>query len=221
VLGALAAQLDREVGDLQFEVVDQPQADVDVAAPRIGDLQAIEQLAAGVAEQIRHRARVAEGDQRRVDAVLERRAMADEMQAEPRELAFAANRRVGQPDRRHQIAPGQLGQHARVDLVGLAGQRRQAFDLLRVGNQHLPAEFLQRVVHEPRAVHRLDHRPHSPGLHAHGEMAQTVGVRRGGGLRDQLAGIVEQADVEPTSTEIQSSVQHEGGPPRARSSMTR
>jgi hypothetical protein len=32
--------------------------------------------------------------------------------------------------------------------------------------------------------------------------------------------LVEQADVEPTSTQIQSSVQHENGPPRARSSMT-
>jgi hypothetical protein len=31
-------------------------------------------------------------------------------------------------------------------------------------------------------------------------MAQAVGVRRGRGLRDQLAGVVEQADVEPTST---------------------
>ena len=37
--------------------------------------------------------------------------------------------------------------------------------------------------------------------------------------RDQLAVPVEQADVEPTSTQIQSSVQHESGPPRARSSV--
>jgi hypothetical protein len=52
VIGALAAQLDGQLGDLDFEVVDQPQADVDVAAPRVGDLQAVEQFAAGVAEQI-------------------------------------------------------------------------------------------------------------------------------------------------------------------------
>jgi hypothetical protein len=62
---------------------------------------------------------------------------------------------------------------------------------------------------------------HTPRPDAHGEMAQAVGVRRRGGLRDHLAGVVEQAHVQPTSTEIQSSVQHDGGPPRARPSMTR
>ncbi len=46
-----------------------------------------------------------------------------------------------------------------------------------------------------------------------GEMAQAVGVRRGRDLRDQLASVIEQADVEPTATEIQSSVQHDDGPP--------
>jgi hypothetical protein len=33
--------------DLQLEVVDQPEADVDAAPPRVGDLKAVEQLAAG------------------------------------------------------------------------------------------------------------------------------------------------------------------------------
>ena len=124
-----------------------------------------------------------EGHQRRVDAVLQRRAMADQMQPVAGELALAADRRVGQPDRRHEVAPGQLGQHARVDLVGLASQRRQPLDLLRVGDQHLPAELFERVVHEPRAGHRLDHRPHRLPSQALGEMAQPVGVRRRGRLR--------------------------------------
>jgi hypothetical protein len=62
---------------------------------------------------------------------------------------------------------------------------------------------------------------HAPGPHPHGEMAQAVGVRRGRRSRDHLAGIVDPADVQPTSAEIQSSVQHDGGPPRARSSVTR
>jgi len=39
--------------------------------------------------------------------------------------------------------------------------------------------------------------------------------------RNQLPGIVEQADVQSTSTKVQSSVQREGGPPRDRSSLTR
>jgi hypothetical protein len=69
MVGALALELDGELRDLQLEVVDQPQADVDVAPPRVGDLKAVEQLAAGVTEQIADRARVTKGDQRGVDAV--------------------------------------------------------------------------------------------------------------------------------------------------------
>jgi len=43
-----------------------------------------------------------------------------------------------------------------VDAIGLAGQRRQALDALGLGSRHLPAATLQRIVHEARAVHRLD-----------------------------------------------------------------
>jgi hypothetical protein len=50
----------------------------------------------------------------------------------------------------------ELGQHPGVDPVGLAGQRRQPLDLLRVGDLDLPARELEPVVHEARAVHRLD-----------------------------------------------------------------
>jgi hypothetical protein len=65
----LARELHGQLRDLQLEVVDQPQADVDVLAPRIRDREAVQQLAAGVAEQIGDRAGVTEGDQRGVDAV--------------------------------------------------------------------------------------------------------------------------------------------------------
>jgi hypothetical protein len=57
---------------------------------------------------------VAEGHQRRVDAVLQRRALTDEVQPEARELALAADARVGQPDRWHQIALRKV----RQNLVG-------------------------------------------------------------------------------------------------------
>jgi hypothetical protein len=53
-----------------------------------------------------------------------------------------------------------------------------------------------------------------------GEVAQAIGVRRRSRAPDDLAGVVDQADVEPRSTQIQPSVQHENGSPRARSSMT-
>jgi hypothetical protein len=213
-------ELHGELGDLHFEVVDQLQADVDVAPPWVGDLKAVEQLAAGETEEVGDRARVTEGDQRRVDAVLQRGAMAHRVQPEPGQLALTADARVGQPDRRHQIAPRQLGQHPGVDAVGLASQRRQPLDPLRVG-EHVPAVLLERVVHQPRAVHRLDHRTHPTTSQSPGQAAHAIGVRRHRPLGHHLAVPVEQPDIEPTSTQIQSSVQHQRGPPRARSSMTR
>jgi hypothetical protein len=84
VVGALALELDRQPRDLQLEVVDELQADVDVASPRVGDGEALEQLAAGMPEQIRDRARVTEGDQRGVDAVLQRGAVANQVQPKAR-----------------------------------------------------------------------------------------------------------------------------------------
>ena len=49
------------------------------------------------------------------------------------------------------------------------------------------------------------------------QAAQAVGVRRGGELREHLAVLGKQTDVEPVPIQIQSSVRHEDGPPRARS----
>ena len=56
MVGADALELHGERGDLQLEIVDQPEADVDVAPPRVGDLEAVEQLAAGEAEEVGDRA---------------------------------------------------------------------------------------------------------------------------------------------------------------------
>jgi len=52
--------------------------------------------------------------------------MADEMESPPGSLAFTPHIWSGEPDRRHQITPAQLGEHPRIDLVRLACQRRQA-----------------------------------------------------------------------------------------------
>jgi len=76
------------------------------------------------------------------------------------ERAQAIHRQTGsgQPDRRHQIAACEFGQHPGVDPVGFAGQRCEAFHFLRVGDLDLPALKLEPIVHEARAVHRLDRR---------------------------------------------------------------
>ena len=73
-------------------------------------------FAAGDAEQVRHMALVAEGDQRGVHPVLQRRAVFDQMQPPPGDLPLAAELQCGQPDRRDQVPERQLGEHPRVDL---------------------------------------------------------------------------------------------------------
>ena len=88
------------------------------------------------------------------------RSVLDQMKPEAGELALSANARVGQPDRRHQIALGEDREHPRVDPVGLHRQRRQPLHLLGVRDQNLPAQALESVVDEAGAGHRLDHRPH-------------------------------------------------------------
>jgi hypothetical protein len=58
---------------------------------------------------------------------------------------------------------------------------------------------LERVVHEPRAGHRLHHRADVAPERARAphETAQAVGVRRCRDVIDQLAVLREQADIEP------------------------
>jgi hypothetical protein len=166
--------------------------------------------APGSTVQVRHRDLMAERDQRRVDAVLEDRAVLDQMQPPPRALTLLAELGRRQPDRRHQIAERQLRQHPRVDPVGLARQRRQALDPLRVGDQHLPPIPDQLIVQKPRAVHRLNDPAHRLVIHSDPprQPIQTVPVTRRAEMLDQLPIARDQAHVDTLATEIQPHVQH-------------
>jgi hypothetical protein len=146
-----------------------------------------------------------------MDPVLQGRAVLDQVQPPPAALAVLAQLRGRQPDRRHQIPERQLRQHPRIDLIRLARQRRQPLDPLRVGDQHLPTVRDQLVVHEPGAVHRLDHPAHRLVVHRDptGEPVQAVAVRRRGEVIDQLAVARNQADIDSPATQIQPNVQHE------------
>jgi hypothetical protein len=132
-----------------------------------------------------------------------------------REISRSARRGARQPDRRHQIPQRQLGQHARVDLVGLARQRRQPLDPLRVGDQHFPAVPDELVVHEPRAVHRLHHAPDRLVVDgdAAREPVETVAVRRRREVIDQPAPIGDQAHINPLAGKVKPNVQHALLPP--------
>jgi hypothetical protein len=88
----------------------------------------------------------------------QRRAVPDQVQAEAGLLSLCPHRGIGEPDLRHEREPGELGQHPAVDLVGLAGKRREPLHLVGIGDPHVPAGQLELVVDETRPVHRLDRR---------------------------------------------------------------
>ena len=79
-------------------------------------------------EEVRDRDGMAERDERRVDAVLQGRPVAHEVEAEASPLPLGADR-GGQPDLGHQVPSGQLGEDPGIDLVGLGGQRCQPLTL--------------------------------------------------------------------------------------------
>ena len=188
-----------------------------------GHLQSLQQPAALDPEQVGDRAGLAEIDQRRMDPALQRGLVLDQVQAEAGELTLLADARVGQPDRRHQVAVTEHRKDLRVDLVGLAGQRRETLDLLGVSDLDRPALLLEGVVDDPRASHRLDHgadRLAVDLLDAASEPSKRVDVGRYGELVQMLSLIGEQTHVELLATQIQSSVQHVNGPPRGWFSMT-
>jgi hypothetical protein len=109
VVGAEPAQLALAVVDFAIEVIDQAPARLQVARPGLGQQQACEQLAAADAEQVGDGARFAVCEQDRVHALLQARAVVDEMETPARPLPLCAHVRVGQPDRRHQLTTRQLG----------------------------------------------------------------------------------------------------------------
>src|SRR6266516_2858671 len=92
-----------------------------------------------------------------MDTVLQRRAVSDQVQTEPGALALSPHRRVGKPDLRHQRQPAKLGQHPAIDLVGLAGKRRQPLHLDRI--LIVSRTQLERVLREYVAYYNT-HRPH-------------------------------------------------------------
>src|SRR5829696_6063756 len=159
---------------------------------------------------------MAEREQGGVDPVLQRGAVAHQVQPPAGPFPLGAHRRGGQPDRRDQVATGQLGQQPRVDLVGLAGQRGQPLDLLRVGDLDLPARQLQLVVHEPGAVHRLDrgiHRPVELRTDPRGQRGQPARLGQRRGHRQRCPRLVHHMDIKPRSTQVQPDVHHDNRPP--------
>src|SRR5437868_2190965 len=74
---------------------------------------------------------------------LRRGPQPDQVRPAVEPLAQLPVRERGHPYRGHQVTPAQLGQHPRVDLVGLARQRSDRLHLARVRHLHLPARGSQ------------------------------------------------------------------------------
>jgi hypothetical protein len=208
--GSPTPQLALELRDAAGEVVDQREGSRDVPAPGLRHHVARQQRAAADAEEVTDGTGDAVGEEPRVDAVLETGALADEVQAKARPLAFGADRRVGQPDRRHEVPARELGEHARVDAVGLAGERCESPGLERVGDRNRPARELQLIVDEPRAGHRFDRALHGLAVARQpmGEAGESGGARWDGTRLNDRPVRVENANVESLAAEVESCMQH-------------
>jgi hypothetical protein len=94
------------------------------------------------------------------DAVHRRRAHPDQVHPAAQPLTQRAVIERWDPQLGHQIAPAQLGQHTRVDLVALARQRRDVTNLAGMRDLHPPARRREPVAHPDRAAHHLHARLH-------------------------------------------------------------
>jgi hypothetical protein len=94
------------------------------------------------------------------DAVLGRGPEADEVEPALQPLTQRALLQRRDPERRHELAPAELGEHAGVDLVGLASERGDALDLARVCHLDLPARLGEPVANPDRPAHHLQASAH-------------------------------------------------------------
>jgi hypothetical protein len=77
-----------------------------------------------------------------------------------------------------------------------------------VGDQHLPPVLDEFVMHEPGAVHRLDHAAYRLVIDGDSasEPVHAVAIGRRREMIDQLTLIGDQTDIDPSATEIQPDV---------------
>jgi hypothetical protein len=111
------------------------------------------------------------------------------------------------PQRGDQIAAAELGQHAGVDLVGLAGQRGDIADLARVGDLHLPSRRGERVAHPDRAAHHLHHGPNVQTKYQH-KPREAVLVGRHRSLTDHHAALAKRTPRGPPIRPVDPEILH-------------
>ncbi len=134
--------------------------------------------------------------------------MLDQMQPPPRTLPLLAQLGRRQPDRRHQIPERQLREHARINLVGLARQRRrvaayeepvrgvvESMNGARFVHDELVAHGWEVLIADAQKVNGLARQP-----------VQAVAIRRRREVTNQLALLGDQTHIDPSTTQIQPNV---------------
>jgi hypothetical protein len=164
------AELTLVRGQALVEQVDQRQPLGARAPPDRGHATVFKELhGVGLAQSLKRQPEPPLGEQAE-DSVAGHGAQADQVHPPPEPLAQLALGERGHPERRHQVPEAQFGEDPRVDLVGLAGQRRDLLDLAGVGDLDLPAGGLEAVAHPHGAAHHLN-----AGLHFGAEREHQLG----------------------------------------------
>jgi hypothetical protein len=165
------------------------------------------------------------------DAVHRRGAHPDQVHPPAQPLTQLTVLQRRDPQLGHEIATGELGQHTRVDLVGLAGQRRDVTDLAGMRDLHPPASRGELIARPDRAAHHLHHRADLGAALDH-QPRQAVSVGRHRTLTDDRAGVAERTPrrsaigpidpeilhdrASPSRVETADQLSLRGGPPPAR-----
>src|SRR6266508_6199469 len=206
-------QLGVQRRDPGVEEIDQRQALAHRAAPDLGDAGPLEQRQAVGAAQARQRDADAPLRLQTEDAPLGAGSKADQVHPPAQPFPQRPLIERGQPERGHELGPGEFGQQTRVDLVGLRRQRRHRLYLACVRDLHLPAAADELVANPERAAHHLQAGPHLIAQFED-EPSEPVPVSSDAALAGELTARGKRAPLRLPIRPIESDILHHGPPSR-------
>src|SRR5947199_9367948 len=105
-------------------------------------------------------------------------------------------------------ASHEISQHARVDPVGLAGERRDGFDLARISEADIPTDRGELIADPHGAAHHLDAAAHLAGAKRERKPGQAILLSRDRTL-SQAAVLADRAPTRATGSPIDAELLHE------------
>ena len=139
--------------------------------------------------------------------------MANQVQPPPGQLPFRPDLRARQPDGRHEVLAGELGQDPGIDAIGLQANGARpltfwasAISTVQPASSKKSCTKRAPVIASMTATDRLG----MASQVAH-QMLESVGVGRPAALLHDCASLVHDADVEPRPAQVHSDVQHCAG----------